>query len=164
MLDVLDIKVKLLHPNAKLPAKSDGNIGWDLCCVADEKWGPLSPIRNGSPTSNNTPTFTLYPGSRHIFHTGLSIAVPAGFATLLWDRSGLSAKNGIHRLAGVIDSSYRGELLVCLVNLGSESHKFHEGDRIIQAIIQQEIPATMRQVEELNDTNRGAAGFGSSGR
>ncbi len=164
MLDILDVKVKLLHPKAKLPAKSEGNIGWDLCCVADEKWGPISPIRNGSQTSNDAPLFTLYPGSRHIFHTGLSIAVPPGFATLLWDRSGLSAKSGIHRLAGVIDSSYRGEWLVCLVNLGNEPVHFTEGDRIIQAIIQQEIPANMWLVEELDDTTRGNCGFGSSGR
>jgi dUTP pyrophosphatase len=156
---MIEVQVKLLHPNAKVPAKSEGNIGWDLCCVADEDFR-----HNGDFKHTNLTCFTLYPGERHIFHTGLSMAVTPGYATLLWDRSGLSAKNGIHRLAGVIDSSYRGEWLVCLVNLGAEPVQIFEGDRIIQAIFQKEIPATMVQVEELDVTARGAGGFGSSGR
>lgn len=158
---MLDIQVKLSHPNAKLPTKTDGNIGWDLSCVADESFTDKDfTIGN----SIITPYFLLYPGERHLFHTGLNIAIPDGYAGLLWDRSGLAAKFGVHRLAGVIDSSYRGEWLVCLVNTGNQIVKIQEGDRIAQVVIQEEVVAKMRIVGELNDTDRGSSGFGSSGR
>jgi dUTP pyrophosphatase len=108
-------------------------------------------------------TYTLRPGERHMFSTGLSIEFPEGYVALLWDRSGLGSK-GIHRLAGVIDSSYRGEWKVVLLNTTDEPFEIKQGDKIIQCIMQKFEPVEISEVAELSDTERGASGFGSSGR
>lgn len=108
-------------------------------------------------------SYTLSPGERHLFSTGISVAFPAGMVALLWDRSGLGSK-GIHRLAGVIDSEYRGEWKVALVNLSNEPYEIKAGDKIIQCLLQKFEPVTITEASELSDTTRGASGFGSSGR
>ena len=108
-------------------------------------------------------TYTLQPGETHVFSTGISVEFPAGFVALLWDRSGLGGK-GIHRLAGVIDSGYRGEWKVALVNLSQEPYEITAGDKIIQCVLQQFEPVQIAEVQEVTATERGAKGFGSSGR
>lgn len=106
----------------------------------------------------------LKPGQKHIVKTGLRMAIPPGYAGLVWDRSGLAAKNQIHCLAGVIDPAYRGEVGVVLKNIGDEEFLIEKNMRIAQMLIQPAHQVTFSEVEELDeDTDRGRNGFGSSG-
>lgn len=107
----------------------------------------------------------LKPGQKHIVKTGIRMAVPEGYAGLIWDRSGLSSKRGIHCLAGVIDPAYRGEIGVVLKNLGSEEYLISKNERIAQVLIQPAHQVRFVETEELDDdTDRERNGFGSSGR
>ncbi|MDA1169391.1 MAG: dUTP diphosphatase [bacterium] len=108
-------------------------------------------------------THTLQPGERHMFTTGIACAFPDGYVGLLWDRSGLGSK-GIHRFAGVIDSGYRGEWKVVLCNLTSEPFEIKSGDKIIQCIVQKFEQSEISEVTNLEESERGDKGFGSSGR
>ena len=100
---------------------------------------------------------------RAIVSTGIKAEIPPGLGLFLWDRSGLSAKHGLHRVAGVIDSAYRGEIKVALVNLSNKVYHIKKGDRIAQGILAPIILATPVEVASVSDTARGAAGFGSTG-
>ena len=110
--------------------------------------------------------FTLDPMHRAILPTGLRVAVPAGFEMQIRPRSGLAVKFGISlpNTPGTIDSDYRGPLGVALINLGTEPYTIHHGDRIAQAVIAPVLQATFQVVATLDDTARGAGGFGSTGR
>lgn len=108
-------------------------------------------------------TYTLQPGERHMFTTGIACAIPQGHVALLWDRSGMGSK-GIHRFAGVIDAGYRGEWKVILWNSTSEPFEIKTGDKIVQCIVQKFEPAEITEVESLEESERGEKGFGSSGR
>lgn len=110
--------------------------------------------------------FTLDPMHRAIVPTGLRVAVPAGFEMQIRPRSGLAVKFGISlpNTPGTIDSDYRGPLGVALINFGTHPYTIHHGDRIAQAVIAPVIQAGFRVVERLDDTARGAGGFGSTGR
>jgi len=105
----------------------------------------------------------LKPGEKHVVKTGLRVAIPEGFVGLVWDRSGLAAKNGIHCLAGVIDCTYRGEVGVVIKNLGHDDFLVEKNMRIAQMLIQPIATATLTEVEELDETVRGAGGFGHTG-
>lgn len=105
----------------------------------------------------------IEPGHRCAIRTGVSIAIPEGYVGLIWPRSGLAANHGIDTLAGVIDSSYRGEVGVVLVNHGSLPFEIEPGDRIAQLLIQPVVRAELVPVERLGSTERGAGGFGSTG-
>jgi dUTP pyrophosphatase len=105
----------------------------------------------------------LKPGEKHVVKTGLRVAIPEGFVGLVWDRSGLAAKNGIHCLAGVIDCTYRGEVGVVVKNLGHDDFLVEKNMRIAQMLIQPIATATLTEVEELDETVRGAGGFGHTG-
>ena len=109
---------------------------------------------------------TLAPGARHAVATGFAIAIPEGYEVQVRPRSGLALKNGITCLntPGTIDSDYRGEVKVILANLGSEPFEVVRGERIAQLVPAPVLRATMVQVAELDDTARGAGGFGSTGR
>lgn len=140
---MITFQVKKLSPDATLPTKTNASdAGIDIY---------------------TNESYVLQPGERHMFTTGISCAIPDGYVALLWDRSGLGSK-GIHRFAGVIDSGYRGEWKVILYNSTNEPFEIKSGDKIIQCIIQQFEPAEITEAQELNDTGRGASGFGSSGR
>jgi dUTP pyrophosphatase len=102
-------------------------------------------------------------GHKGLVKTALRIAVPEGYCGLIWDRSGLAAKNGIHCLAGVLDSGYRGEIVVVLHNLGKEDFLIEKNMRIAQMLIQPVDAATLTEVEDLDDTERGAGGLGHTG-
>ena len=106
---------------------------------------------------------TVKAGHKELVKTALRIAVPEGYCGLIWDRSGLAAKNGIHCLAGVLDSGYRGEIVVVLHNLGKEDFLIEKSMRIAQMLIQPIATATLTEVEELDETVRGAGGFGHTG-
>jgi dUTP pyrophosphatase len=108
---------------------------------------------------------TLAPGARHAVATGLALAIPPGYEVQVRPRSGLALKHGITvpNTPGTIDSDYRGELKVILVNHGGEPFAIARGDRIAQLVLAPVVTATWREVAELDDTARGAGGFGSTG-
>jgi dUTP pyrophosphatase len=108
----------------------------------------------------------LQPGETALIPTGFSIAVPVGYEAQMRPRSGLALKHGITLMnsPGTIDSDYRGPVGVILSNLGHEPFFIHRGDRIAQMIIAQVERACWKEVGTLDDTARGAGGFGSSGR
>lgn len=107
----------------------------------------------------------INPGGRALIPTGLHIALPAGYEAQVRPRSGLALKNGITVLntPGTIDSDYRGDIGVILINHGSEPFYVMRGDRIAQLVINKIEQADFVQVDGLNETNRGAGGFGSTG-
>ena len=110
---------------------------------------------------------TVPPGDQVLIPTGLSIALPsADFVALLYARSGLAIKHGLSpaNCVGVIDSDYRGEVVVALRNYGREPYTVEPGERIAQMVITPVVQADVTVVEELDDTARGAGGFGSTGK
>lgn len=97
--------------------------------------------------------------------TGIAMEIPNGFVGLIWDKSGLSHKYGLKTLGGVIDSGYRGEIKVGIINLGDEDYKIGKGDKIAQMIIQQKTAVEIIEVGELDsNSQRGEGGFGSTGK
>lgn len=108
---------------------------------------------------------TLAPGARHAVATGLAMAIPHRFEIQVRPRSGLALKHGITvaNAPGTIDSDYRGELKVILANLGTEPFEIRRGDRIAQLVLAPVVQASWLEVSELDETARGAGGFGSTG-
>ena len=107
----------------------------------------------------------LAPGARHAVATGLAVAIPHGFEIQVRPRSGLALKHGITvpNTPGTIDSDYRGEVKVILINHGAEPFEIRRGDRIAQLVLAPVVRATWLRVDELDETTRGAGGFGSTG-
>lgn len=140
------IEFKLLHELAHAPKYAhDGDAGADLVCIQD---------------------VTLAPGERLLVSTGVAIALPAGYVGLVHPRSGLANKHGIGivNTPGTIDSGYRGELKICLINLDpTETANLPAGSRIAQLVIQEVTTAQFVQVQELDLTQRNENGFGSTG-
>lgn len=114
----------------------------------------------------STKKVTILPMGRELVPTGVSIALPAGFVGLVHPRSGLALKHGITVLnsPGTIDAGYRGEIMVTLFNSSAEPFEIEAGDRIAQLLIQKVERAEFIAVESLPDSDRGQAGFGSTGR
>lgn len=138
------LRIQLLSENAVMPTKgSPLAAGWDL----------------SASTSVTIPAN----GGRAIVPTDLSLACPIGTYGRIAPRSGLAVKHGIDVGAGVVDADYRGPVGVILFNFGSVDFKVERGDRIAQLILEQICMAEAVQVEELDDTERGADGFGSTG-
>jgi len=106
---------------------------------------------------------TLDPGARAAVATGLFLEIPEGHVGLVWPRSGLAVRHGIDTLAGVIDSDYRGEVRVVLVNHGRESVRLESGDRVAQLVVQR-VERARFEAAPLAASDRGAGGFGSTGR
>lgn len=151
------IKVKKTHKNAKLPTRgSQYSLCYDLYCVIDNKFFVANP--------NIIPQYILQPNESHIFHTGIIMEFPENWSCLLWDRSGMGAKRNIHRLAGVIDSDYRGEILVSLINLSKEQQIIYEGDKIIQAHFVENTDVIFIETNKIKESERGDKGFGSTGK
>lgn len=147
-MNTLEIPTKKLSVDAVLPYhKRDGDAASDLYNAEESCW--------------------LRPGERKLFRTNVAAAIPQGCVGLIWDRSGLAAKDGITVLGGVIDETFRGDISVCLLNTnqGDESQSvwIEKGARIAQIIIQRYERAKWVEVDELDSTERGANGFGSSG-
>ncbi|HEY0220958.1 MAG TPA: dUTP diphosphatase [Candidatus Paceibacterota bacterium] len=138
------LKVKKLTPDAVLPSFAHpGDAGMDL--FANE-------------------TVTLKPGEIGKIKSGVSMEIPDGYVGLYWDKSGLSNNHGIKMLGGVVDSGYRGELIMGVINLGKESYTFEKGHKVLQMLIQKVERPEIMEVEELTDTSRGTGGFGSTGK
>ncbi|MCX9147023.1 dUTP diphosphatase [Erythrobacter sp. WG] len=110
-------------------------------------------------------TVTLAPRARHAVATGLALAIPPGYEIQVRPRSGLALKHGISvpNTPGTIDSDYRGELKVILINLGDEPFAIQRGDRIAQLVLAPVVQAAWAEVAELDSTGRGEGGFGSTG-
>lgn len=108
---------------------------------------------------------TLAPGARHAVATGLALAIPEGYEIQVRPRSGLALKHGITvpNTPGTIDSDYRGELKVILINHGAEPFVIARGDRVAQLVLAPVVQAAWDEVAELDATERGAGGFGSTG-
>jgi len=108
----------------------------------------------------------LAPGQRAMVPTGLSVAIPEGYEIQVRPRSGLAAKHGLTCLntPGTIDSDYRGEIKVILINLGAEPFTIQRGERIAQLVLAPVTRLAWLQVDQLSETARGAGGFGSTGR
>jgi dUTP pyrophosphatase len=141
---VVAVKVRKLGEGAKLPTYShEGDAGMDFYSAED---------------------VVLKPGERHAFSTQVAVEIPHGCAGLFWDKSGLARNSGIKSMGGVIDSGYRGEIVITLVNLGQEAYHFKKGDRIAQMLIQPVEHAKIEESPELSETGRGTGGFGSTGK
>src|SRR6476620_4722555 len=137
------LNFKRLDPRAVLPTRgSAAAAGLDLYSIED---------------------INLQPHERVLARTGIAVAIPPGFYGRVAPRSGLAVKNGLDVLAGVIDSDYRGELCCALYNSGDEAVNLPQGSRLCQLIVEQIITPTPAWVEELEETARGAGGFGSTG-
>jgi dUTP pyrophosphatase len=144
----MELKIKKLHPAAILPTYgSAGAAGADLYALPE-----------GEP-------ITINPGETVFIHTGLSMAIPEGYVGLNFARSGLASKQGLApaNKVGVIDSDYRGELMVALHNHGEVPRTVEPGDRIAQFLIMPVITARFVEVDSLDETQRGSGGFGSTG-
>jgi dUTP pyrophosphatase len=137
------VEVKVEGPGVIPAYATDGSAGADLRASAE---------------------VVLEPGARAAVPTGIRLQIPAGYAGLVWPRSGLAVRHGIDTLAGVIDSDYRGEVLVVLVNHGAEPVRIAAGDRIAQVLFQKVERAAIGGAAALDPTARGDGGFGSSGR
>ena len=138
----MELKVKRIHPEAKIPVYGHpGDAGLDLFSVVDRDLGP---------------------GEVFAVPTGIQIAIPPGHVGLVWDKSGISLK-GVHRLAGVVDAGYRGEVQVVMINLGAAPFAVRKGMKIAQLLVQPVATVSVVECEELDDTSRGEGGFGSTG-
>jgi len=104
-------------------------------------------------------------GAISLIPTGFAVAIPEGFEAQIRPRSGLAVKHGIGLInsPGTIDSDYRGEVMIALINLGRASYTFHRGDRIAQMIIKRVYQARLKVVEQLTETERNTGGFGHTG-
>jgi dUTP pyrophosphatase len=143
----LTVRFKRLRPGAVLPRyMTTGAAGMDLASAAE---GPL----------------TLGPGERVGVPTGLAMELPPGYEGQVRPRSGLAIRHGVTvvNAPGTIDSDYRGELVVLLVNLGQSAHTVAPGDRIAQLVVAPVSRADVVEVSELSDTPRGGGGFGHTG-
>tara|TARA_R110000851_G_scaffold230477_1_gene383215 strand:+ start:71 stop:490 length:420 start_codon:yes stop_codon:yes gene_type:complete len=137
------LPIKRLTRTATTPTKAnESDAGFDL--YADEN-------------------IILKTGETSLVSTGVSMAIPVGNVGLIWDRSSMGVK-GIHRFAGVIDSGYRGEVKVCLHNASKDDYRIECGNRIAQILIQSITQIELKEVTDLDNTERGGEGFGSSGK
>lgn len=142
----LTLPIKRLDPTVELPTYAyEGDAGLDLRSNED---------------------VTLAPFERRLVGTGLAIAIPEGYAGFVQPRSGLALREGLSmaNTPGLIDAHYRGELKVCAINLDpSRSIHIERGERIAQLVIKRVPVVSLKEVDELDETDRGAGGFGSSG-
>ncbi|WP_045878240.1 dUTP diphosphatase [Pseudofrankia sp. DC12] len=142
----VEVLVRRLDPGLPLPAYAQPlDAGADLLTATD---------------------VTLAPGERAIVGTGVSIALPAGYAAFVHPRSGLAARHGLSvvNAPGTVDAGYRGEIKVILINTDrTEPIRLSRGDRIAQLVVQRVEHAAFREVDELPASSRGAGGFGSTG-
>ncbi len=143
----VEVRVKRLNHGAGLPLPdytTSGAAGMDVCAAE---------------------SLLLRIGKRHAVATGFAFAIPDGYEVQVRPRSGLALKHGITCLntPGTIDSDYRGEVKVILANLGEDDFQITKGDRIAQLVVSPVTHAAMVEVEEIDDTARGAGGFGSTG-
>lgn len=140
----MELKIKQLDPELPVPSYAyDGDAAFDL--YARE-------------------TMEIKPGERIAMPSGVAMAIPAGYAGLVWDKGGISNKGGVKVLGGVFDTGYRGEVIIGLINLSQESYLFERGHKMAQMLIQKIEHVDIKIVDSLDDTERGENRFGSSGK
>lgn len=152
MIKILEIKK--LNEDSIIPYKgSDGAAGYDLFAYSAEGY-------------KDDEQWLVKPGEVVKVHTGIAVAIPENCFIGIYARSGLGIKSGIvpSNCVGVIDSDYRGEIIVALYNHSFNTFEFKKGDRIAQMILQEYKKSIISVVDELNETDRGAGGFGSTGK
>lgn len=141
---IMILEIKKVDSEAKLPSYAHpGDAGMDIFALEEIKVavGQIAKVR-----------------------TGVAMEIPEGFVGLFWDKSGLSTGHGIKVLGGVIDSGYRGEVLVGVINLGKEDYVFEKHHKVAQMLIQPIQSPEIKEVLDLTDTTRGEGGFGSTGK
>jgi len=139
----MELKVKKIHESAKLPSYGHrGDAGLDL----------FSSVKG-----------VLAKGEIRAIATGIQVEIPPGYVGLIWDKSGISLE-GVHRLAGVIDAGYRGEVKVVMANLSDGDFPIELGMKIAQLLIQPVVEVNVVNTDELGKTSRGGKGFGSTGK
>lgn len=141
------VSVKKLDPNAILPSYgSDGAAGADLYALCDAE--------------------TVFaPGETKLIHTGIALEIPAGYVGLVYARSGIACKRGLApaNKVGVIDCDYRGEIMVALYNHSGQEQVIEPGERVAQLVIAPYLTVQFREASDLDQTERGSGGFGSTG-
>lgn len=148
MIDTKKVNIKKLENDAKIPTYgTDFSAGCDLYACSKEK-------------------ISFNPGETKLIKTGIAMELPEGYAGLIYARSGLATKRGLApaNKVGVIDSDYRGEIMVALHNHTNEVKEIDAYERIVQLVVTPYIKAIFNEVDELNDTIRGTGGFGSTGK
>ncbi len=138
------LKIKKIDPDAIVPSYAHpGDAGMDI--YANE-------------------TVVINPGESVKVKTGIAMEIPDGYVGLMWDRSGMSTKYKIKSLGGVIDSGYRGEILVGLINLSDSTYTIEKGHKVAQMLVQKVERVEVDEVEEITESSRGEGGFGSTGK
>ncbi len=140
---MVKVRVKKLNENTVIPSYAHGgDAGFDLSSAYD---------------------YVIRSGKREIVKTGFSMEIPEGYFGNIKDRSSVTLKNGVHVLAGVVDSNYRGEVGIVMINLGEEDYEIRVGDRVAQMLLEKVERVEFEEASELEDSLRGTGGFGSSG-
>lgn len=135
--------IKKLTENAKIdPPAKNGDAGYDMYSIEDKILEPNIPVK---------------------IKTGIAMHIPDNNVGLIWDRSSMGSK-GIKTLGGVVDSSYRGEIMVCMINLTRENYEIKSGDKIAQMIFQEYKMFEIEEINDLQESERGENGFGSTGK
>jgi dUTP pyrophosphatase len=139
----MQLQIQKIRPEAKIPVSPyKGDAGMDIFSIEE---------------------LSIAPGEKAAIKTGLKLAIPEGYAGFVWDKSGLAVKNHLKTMAGVIDSNYRGELIIVLTNLGKEIYHVEKGSKVAQLIITPIATPEITEGEVTDKTERGEGGFGSSG-
>ena len=140
----MKIKIKKLTEDAKIPSYAHhDDAGFDLFSIKD---------------------IIVKKGERIAVPTGIAMEIPEGYVGLIWDKSGLATKHGIKTICGVVDSMYRGEIIIGVINLSKEDYTFEKGHKVAQMIIQKKETVDFEEACDLSDTTRGCGGFGSTGK
>lgn len=139
----MELKIKKLHEDAKLPTKGHpGDAGIDFYTLEE---------------------VTFAPGKQERVRTGVAIEIPGGHVGLIWDKSSISFNNQLKIMGGVIDAGYRGEIIASMVNMSSETQVLKKGQKFTQMIIQKFEDCEIVETSELSDTVRGSGREGSTG-
>jgi dUTP pyrophosphatase len=139
----MKIKIKRMHPDAKLPKYAlHGDVGLDMCSLEDK---------------------VINPGEHVRFFNGFALEFPAGYGAFVMDKGSIS-KAGLKTLGGVFDAGYRGEYNVHLVNLSDKAYEVKKGEKVAQLVIVPVEIAELEEVDELSESERGEGRFGSTGR
>jgi len=140
----MQLKIKKITEDAIIPKyATKDDAGMDLFAVENVELEPMQRAQIG---------------------TGIAMEIPEGHVGLIWDKSGLSHKFGIKTLGGVVDSGYRGEIKIGVINLGKEKYVFEKGHKVAQMIIQKKETPEIVESVGLNNSERGEGGFGSTGK
>ena len=138
------IRFKKLDPAAKAPAYAHpGDAGMDFFALERT---------------------VFKPGERKVVRTGIAMEIPEGYAGLIWDKGGISIREGLKSIGGVFDAGYRGEVLIGMINLSSQEYVFEAGHKVAQMLIQKVERVELAEASELGETKRGKGAFGSTGK